>query len=54
MRTVVVGARGRQVAASAAGRDVTFLVRPARAAQLAERGLRTISPAGEASPRSGR
>ncbi len=30
-----------------AGRDVTFLVRPARAAALAERGLRIHSPAGE-------
>jgi 2-dehydropantoate 2-reductase len=30
-----------------AGRDVTFLVRPARAAVLAERGLRIHSPAGE-------
>src|SRR5689334_5990181 len=30
-----------------AGRDVTFLVRPARAATLAERGLRIHSPAGE-------
>jgi 2-dehydropantoate 2-reductase len=30
-----------------AGRDVTFLVRPARAATLASRGLRIHSPAGE-------
>jgi 2-dehydropantoate 2-reductase len=30
-----------------AGRDVTFLVRPARAAALAERGLRIKSPDGE-------
>jgi 2-dehydropantoate 2-reductase len=30
-----------------AGRDVTFLVRPARAAALAERGLRITSPAGQ-------
>jgi 2-dehydropantoate 2-reductase len=29
-----------------AGRDVTFLVRPARAAQLAERGLEILSPHG--------
>ena len=31
---------------AAAGRDVTFLVRPARAAALAERGLRIKSPDG--------
>ena len=31
-----------------AGRDVTFLVRPARAAQLRERGLRIVSPRGDA------
>jgi len=30
-----------------AGRNVTFLVRPARAALLAQRGLRITSPAGE-------
>ncbi|MEU4688430.1 ketopantoate reductase family protein [Actinoplanes sp. NPDC023714] len=30
-----------------AGRDVTFLVRPARAALLAERGLRILGPEGE-------
>jgi 2-dehydropantoate 2-reductase len=30
-----------------AGRDVTFLVRPARAAVLAERGLRVASPLGD-------
>jgi 2-dehydropantoate 2-reductase len=30
-----------------AGRDVTFLVRPARAALLAERGLRVTSPLGD-------
>ena len=30
-----------------AGRDVTFLVRPARARQLAERGLRVVSPHGD-------
>jgi len=30
-----------------AGRDVTFLVRPRRAAELAERGLRIHAPAGE-------
>jgi len=32
---------------AAAGRDVTFLVRPARAATLAERGLRIKTPDGE-------
>ena len=31
-----------------AGRDVTFLVRPARAAQLRESGLRIVSPRGDA------
>ena len=31
-----------------AGRDVTFLVRPSRAAQLRQRGLRIISPHGNA------
>src|ERR1700688_5010843 len=30
-----------------AGRDVTFLVRPARAALLSERGLRVTSPLGD-------
>lgn len=30
----------------AAGGDVTFLVRPARAAQLRENGLKVSSPAG--------
>ncbi|MFD0574235.1 2-dehydropantoate 2-reductase N-terminal domain-containing protein [Kitasatospora gansuensis] len=30
-----------------AGQDVTFLVRPGRAAVLRERGLRIISPEGE-------
>jgi 2-dehydropantoate 2-reductase len=30
-----------------AGRDVTFLVRPARAAQLAEHGLKVTSPLGD-------
>jgi 2-dehydropantoate 2-reductase len=30
-----------------AGRDVTFLVRPRRAAQLAECGLRVVSPHGD-------
>lgn len=32
---------------AAAGRDITFLVRPARAATLAERGLRIRTPEGE-------
>jgi 2-dehydropantoate 2-reductase len=51
MRTLVVGAGatggyfGGRLAE--AGRDITFLVRPARAATLAERGLRIQSPAGE-------
>jgi 2-dehydropantoate 2-reductase len=51
MRILVVGAGatggyfGGRLAE--AGRDVTFLVRPARAAALAERGLRIHSPAGE-------
>jgi 2-dehydropantoate 2-reductase len=51
VRTLFVGAGatggyfgGRLVQA---GRDVTFLVRPARAAALAERGLRIKSPGGE-------
>ena len=50
MRILVVGAGaiggyfgGRLLEA---GRDVTFLVRPRRAAQLAERGLAITSPAG--------
>lgn len=50
MRLLVVGAGstggyigGRLLAA---GRDVTFLVRPARAAQLRERGLQIVSPRG--------
>jgi 2-dehydropantoate 2-reductase len=51
MRTLFVGAGatggyfGGELAA--AGRDVTFLVRPARAATLAERGLRIHTPEGE-------
>ena len=51
MRTLIVGAGatggyfGGRLAE--AGRDVTFLVRPARAAVLAERGLRITSPAGQ-------
>jgi 2-dehydropantoate 2-reductase len=51
MRTLIVGAGatggyfGGRLAA--AGRDVTFLVRPRRAAVLAERGLRIKGPAGE-------
>ena len=51
MRTLFVGAGatggyfGGRLAE--AGRDVTFLVRPARAATLAERGLRIHAPAGE-------
>jgi 2-dehydropantoate 2-reductase len=51
VRTLVVGAGatggyfGGRLAE--AGRDVTFLVRPARAAVLADRGLRIHSPAGE-------
>jgi len=52
MRLLVVGAGstggyfgGRLVQA---GRDVTFLVRPARAAQLRETGLRIVSPHGDA------
>ncbi|BEL12415.1 ketopantoate reductase family protein [Actinoplanes sichuanensis] len=51
MRILVVGAGatggyfGGRLAQ--AGRDVTFLVRPARAARLAERGLRIKSPDGE-------
>ena len=51
MRTLVLGAGavggyfGGRLAE--AGRDVTFLVRPARAALLAERGLRVASPLGD-------
>ncbi|MEV4280865.1 ketopantoate reductase family protein [Actinoplanes xinjiangensis] len=51
MRILVVGAGatggyfGGRLAQ--AGRDVTFLVRPGRAARLAERGLRIKSPDGE-------
>lgn len=51
MRLLVVGAGstggylgGRL---SEAGRDVTFLVRPGRAAQLRERGLQIVSPRGD-------
>ncbi len=50
MRMLVVGAGstggyfGGRLAQ--AGRDVTFLVRPARAAQLEERGLEVLSPHG--------
>ncbi|WP_375461610.1 2-dehydropantoate 2-reductase [uncultured Enterovirga sp.] len=51
MRILVVGAGstggyfgGRM---AAAGRDVTFLVRPARAEQLAARGLEIVSPHGD-------
>jgi 2-dehydropantoate 2-reductase len=52
MRLLVVGAGstggyfGGRLAQ--AGRDVTFLVRPARAAQLRDRGLRIVSPHGDA------
>lgn len=52
MRLLVVGAGstggyfGGRLAA--AGRDVTFLVRPARAAKLRETGLRIVSPHGDA------
>jgi 2-dehydropantoate 2-reductase len=51
MRMLVVGAGatggyfGGRLAQ--AGRDVTFLVRPNRAAQLAERGLQVLSPHGD-------
>jgi 2-dehydropantoate 2-reductase len=51
MRLLVVGAGstggyfGGRLAQ--AGRDVTFLVRPARAAQLRERGLEIVSPHGD-------
>ncbi len=52
MRLLVVGAGatggyfGGRLAQ--AGRDVTFLVRPARAARLRERGLEIVSPNGDA------
>jgi 2-dehydropantoate 2-reductase len=52
MRILIVGAGavggyfGGRLAK--AGRDVTFLVRPSRAKQLAEDGLRIISPHGDA------
>jgi 2-dehydropantoate 2-reductase len=52
MRLLIVGAGstggyfGGRLAQ--AGRDVTFLVRPARAAQLRETGLRIVSPHGDA------
>jgi 2-dehydropantoate 2-reductase len=55
MRLLVVGAGstggyfGGRLAQ--AGRDVTFLVRPARAAQLRENGLRITSPHGDATLR---
>jgi 2-dehydropantoate 2-reductase len=51
MRMLVVGAGstggyfGGRLAQ--AGRDVTFLVRPTRAAQIAERGLQILSPHGD-------
>jgi 2-dehydropantoate 2-reductase len=51
MRMLVVGAGalggyfGARLAQ--AGRDVTFLVRPARARQLAEKGLHVVSPHGD-------
>ena len=52
MRILIVGAGavggyfGGRLAQ--AGRDVTFLVRPSRAKQLAQHGLRIISPRGDA------
>ncbi|MGH8746038.1 MAG: ketopantoate reductase family protein [Burkholderiales bacterium] len=52
MRLLVIGAGstggyfGGRLAQ--AGRDVTFLVRPGRAAQLREKGLRIVSPHGDA------
>ena len=52
MRILIVGAGavggyfGGRLAQ--AGRDVTFLVRPLRAKQLAENGLRIVSPHGDA------
>lgn len=54
MRLLIVGAGstggyfGGRLAQ--AGRDVTFLVRPARAAQLTERGLQILSPHGDFTP----
>lgn len=51
MRVLVVGAGGTGgyfgARLAQAGRDVTFLVRPARAAQLASDGLRVVSPLGD-------
>ncbi|KDM66071.1 ketopantoate reductase family protein [Acidiphilium sp. JA12-A1] len=51
MRLLVVGAgsTGGYIGGRLAhiGRDVTFLVRPARAADLRERGLRIVSPHGD-------
>ena len=53
MRMLVVGAGstggyfGGRLAA--AGRDVTFLVRPARAEQLRRTGLQVVSPVGDLS-----
>ena len=53
MRLLVVGAGatggyfGGRLAE--AGRDVTFLVRPGRAAHLRQHGLRIISPHGDVS-----
>lgn len=59
MRVLVVGAgaTGGYFGARLAeiGRDVTFLVRPARAQRLAETGLKVLSPVGDAqitSPRT--
>ena len=55
MRLLVIGAGstggyfGGRLAQG--GRDVTFLVRPARAAQLREKGLRIVSPHGDATLR---
>lgn len=55
MRILIVGAGatggyfGGRLAA--AGRDVTFLVRPGRAAQIASRGLEIVSPYGDFSIR---
>lgn len=55
MRLLVVGAgaTGGYFGARlvAAGRDVTFLVRPRRAAQLTERGLEIVSPHGDVTVR---
>ena len=51
MRILIVGAGalggGLGGCLQRAGRDVTFLVRPARAAQLARDGLRISSPHGD-------